>query len=235
MTASPSLSITFPTYAGISKINDIAMLRNVLSNTIVTGDNMIVDGLVTAGDGDGGIFVYDATSLAVDDGETCIAPVDVGALAGRWLKVETSLDTTAPDASAIVYGNYGFATIREALDSLLYVAPVVSAFTASPAVAELGSTVGVVALAWTLNKSVTSQAIAGLSALTTDERTVSPIGAFTSDQSWTLTASDGQTNVSATATRPFAVHLLTTCRPVTILALCFPCIECRSCLLSRRG
>ena len=29
MTASPSLSITFPTYAGISKINDIAMLRNV--------------------------------------------------------------------------------------------------------------------------------------------------------------------------------------------------------------
>jgi len=198
MSTSSSIAITFPGTAGIRTVTTVAELRNVLSNTISTADNMLVAGLQTLGDGKGGTYVYDAVSVVPDDGDASVTPIDVGAGAGRWLKVEV----VSGDATGIAYGGE-FPSVRDALDALLYVAPVIGAFAASPAVVETGTTIPTVALTWTLNKAVSTEAITGLAPLTPDARSATALGPFTSDHSWTLTANDGKTTVTASATITF--------------------------------
>jgi len=199
MSTGSIINLNFRGTTPIRSVGTITELRRVLSNTIATADNMIVDGGLALGDGKGGTFAFDGACMLDDDGVATVKPIDIGdGSPGRWRIVEAQIT----DASSIVYGGQ-FASVRDALDAILYVAPTISSFAASPSVVELGSTVSSVALTWTLNKTVTSETITGLATITPDARTATAVGPFTSDRSWTLTASDGKTSVSVTTAIAF--------------------------------
>ena len=93
-------------------------------------------------------------------------------------------------------------SVGQALDQLLYVAPVIAGFVATPAVAEVGASVANVALAWALNKAVTGQTIDG-AAIAAAARAAAPAGPFVADRDWVLAVSDGTSIVSATASLRF--------------------------------
>lgn len=199
MTAASSITLTFAGTARIIAAPTFAELRRILSNTIREGDHAVLDGAAAPGDGRGGLFVYVRDSTDDDDGVTIIRPVDRGPTeSGRWKLIARTL---AGNASEIAYGGE-YASVRDALDALLYVSSTISNFVTTPAVAEVGSTVPSVALSWTLNKPVSSQTIPGIP-LDPGTRVTSATGPFTADHSWTLTADDGKTSVSATATLQF--------------------------------
>ena len=199
MPESASINVNFSAPPQIRSASNLAQLRHILSNTVVHGDNVVVDGAVRIGDGGGGAFVFDSTSTDADDNALTITPDDVGIHPGRWKIVEKP---GGGDAGAILYGGQ-YLTVRDALDALLYVAPVVSGFTATPSLVETGTNVTTVALSWNLNKNVNSQAIANLTAIAPTDRTISAIGPFTADKSWTLAVNDGKNTVSATTSLRF--------------------------------
>lgn len=89
--------------------------------------------------------------------------------------------------------------IRARLDALEYKSIAINSFSAAPPVSELGST-QTITLAWTLNKTATSQNING-SPVTGNSKQY--IG-VTTGQSYTLNVSDGQTNASKSVSISFA-------------------------------
>lgn len=109
---------------------------------------------------------------------------------------------TAADTS---YGNYGYETVGDALDSLLYKAIAINSFSHNAGTKEMGSTVTSVTLSWSTNKtptgltldgeaidvSLTSKALTGLS--------------ITSNKSFTLVATDEK---DATATKTATISFL---------------------------
>ena len=99
----------------------------------------------------------------------------------------------AVDASAVTYVNGDFTNVKEALDSLLYVAPAVNSLTTtSPTVNEIGSSLENIVFNWTLNKEVTSQTFDGQS-VTPGTTTYTYAGPLTSNKTFTLKVSDGET------------------------------------------
>lgn len=109
----------------------------------------------------------------------------------------------ASDAAAISYDGALYANVKEALDAILYVAPRVNGFTNNVNTVEKGSTVASVTLNWSFNKAMTSVKLNGVDI---DPATASTViaGPFTSNQSWTLTASDGTNTASATTSITFS-------------------------------
>jgi hypothetical protein len=105
------------------------------------------------------------------------------------------------NASAITYGGT-YATVKDALDALLYIPVDVTAYSLNTTSAELGSTVSGLAITWNVNKVVTSQTMNGAN-ISAASRTFNPVGSFTSNQTWTLVASDGSTSDSGTASLAF--------------------------------
>lgn len=90
------------------------------------------------------------------------------------------------------------AEFDERLKALEYQQIAINSFTASPTLAELGSSVSV-ELAWTLNKEATAQNISGVP-VTSTSYTVQNV---TKSTTWQLTVSDGQTSASKTASIDF--------------------------------
>lgn len=88
--------------------------------------------------------------------------------------------------------------IRARLDALEYKPIVIDSFTASPTLAEMGSSVNV-ALAWSLNKAATAQTIGDVS-VTGSSYTVQNVAQNTT---WELNVTDGQTSASKTASIAF--------------------------------
>lgn len=106
------------------------------------------------------------------------------------------------NAADIFYNNPQYPTVQDALDALLYVPVDITSFSNTVSVAEVGSTVASTTLNWSLNKTVTSLSLNGMTvpvSLTSQVAT----GPFTADASWTLAAGDGKTTDTATTTLSF--------------------------------
>lgn len=89
-------------------------------------------------------------------------------------------------------------TLGAKLQDLAYGALAIQAFTGG-SVQEVGASVASVALAWSYSRPVVSQAIdQGVPALSLADRAKTASGPFTTDRTWTLTASDGDVTRQAT-------------------------------------
>lgn len=91
------------------------------------------------------------------------------------------------------------AQIKTRLDALEYNDIAINSFTAVPSLCEMGST-NTIALAWNINKTPTSQTING----TTVAGTSTTFEGVTSNTTYTLSVSDGQTSASKSASVSFA-------------------------------
>lgn len=104
----------------------------------------------------------------------------------------------ASEADQVSYANPTYATVQEALDAILYVAPHITGFSNSVGTVETGTTISAVTLAWSLNKTMTSLAldhgIGSVLGLTSKSLTGLTL---TTDTTYTLTAGDGQNTTSA--------------------------------------
>ena len=89
--------------------------------------------------------------------------------------------------------------IRARLDALEYKSIVINSFAAAPPINEIGSS-QTITLAWSLNKTATSQNING-SPVTGNSKQYTGV---TTSTSYTLNVSDGQTSASKTASVSFA-------------------------------
>jgi hypothetical protein len=95
------------------------------------------------------------------------------------------------DAGSVPYSNPSYPSVGDALDYLLYV-PLSASFSNNVGTVEIGSTVTSVNLTWSYNKSVISQSIdQGIGSLGVAIRNYTQNGSWTSDRTYTLTASDG--------------------------------------------
>ena len=110
----------------------------------------------------------------------------------------------ASEADQVSYANSTYATVQEALDAILYVAPRINSFSNSVGTVELGATVSAVTLAWSLNKTMTTLALDhGIGSVL--GFTSKPLAGLTltTDTTYTLTAGDGQNTTSAQTTIAF--------------------------------
>ena len=70
-------------------------------------------------------------------------------------------DITTPDSDEVPYGQYGYPTVKDALDAALYKAPVINSFTNDVNTVEKGTKVTAVNLAWSTNKTPTKLTLDG--------------------------------------------------------------------------
>lgn len=109
----------------------------------------------------------------------------------------TLADVTAVD---VAYDNPSYPTVDAALDHLLYVPLVVSSFVNNVGTVEVGAEVTSVTLSWAYNKDVVSQGISGYApSLNPAVRSFTVTTPITASTTFTLTASDGRTNVAVTS------------------------------------
>lgn len=133
--------------------------------------------------------------------------------------------TAATEAQNVAYANPTYATVQEALDALLYVPVDVTAFSNNIGTVEIGSTVQSLTLNWAVNKAVTSLSISNGVGTVLGTSFKNLTGPWTADTSWTISASDGKSNDSATTTLAFrnrrywGVSSKTTLSDADILAL----------------
>lgn len=102
-------------------------------------------------------------------------------------------------AAEVAY-NATYPTVQAALDALLYVPPDISSLTNNVGTVEIGSTVSAVALSWVLNKVMASlQLNQGIGLIDPAAVNYSFTTPFTSNLTFTVTASDGlRTDVAST-------------------------------------
>lgn len=108
-------------------------------------------------------------------------------------------------ADIVSYHNAIYTTVEKALDELLYVTPVINSFTNNVGIAEMGSVVNNLTLAWTLNKAMTTQTLdngIGSVAIGTTSRVLTSLG-ITSDTTWNLTVGDDENTTSKATTLKF--------------------------------
>ena len=104
----------------------------------------------------------------------------------------------------IPYANATYPTVAAALDALLYTAIDITSFTNDQSVIEKGGTATNVALTWALNKQPTAQSIdQGIGSLPVAVRTYATTGAFTTNRTYALTATDGTTTDNGSSTVAF--------------------------------
>lgn len=93
MALAPSIVINLPGYPfdNFPSLATIADLRAVPSVGLADGDNYVIDGGSSVGDGGGGVFAWNDSSTLDDDGARVIRPNDTPPLsAGRWILLSTS-------------------------------------------------------------------------------------------------------------------------------------------------
>jgi hypothetical protein len=112
--------------------------------------------------------------------------------------------TDEVDASDIPYTNTSYTTVAAALDALLYTAISITSFSNDQSVIEIGGQAVDVTLSWGLNKAPTSQSIdQGIGSLPVADRTYASTGSFTTNRTYTLTATDGTTTDTDTTSVSF--------------------------------
>ena len=133
-----------------------------------------------------------------------------GSVTGTEIPIEDIADTdidipTDCTADAVSYVNdtVGSATVEEALNKLIsdyyYVAPSVTAFTASPGggTYEIGTTITApITFNWSYNKDITTQTLTDCTLADETVRTATYNTDISSNKTFTLTANDGKNNVS---------------------------------------
>lgn len=95
------------------------------------------------------------------------------------------------DAADVTYQNPDYATVEEALNALLYVAPDIFGLTNNRGTVELGSSVADAHLTWSVNKDVTTQTLTSVGSIDPALRAYDLVGPWTTDQTWTVTVGDG--------------------------------------------
>lgn len=108
------------------------------------------------------------------------------------------------NAVNVIYDNPTYPNVDAALDALLYVATDITGISGGSN-NEIGQTVNNVNLAWSINKAITSQSFnQGIGAINPALRALNLTGqAITSNRTYTLTASDGQTTDNASTSVSF--------------------------------
>lgn len=121
------------------------------------------------------------------------------------VRSEMSGMSGADSATEVTYGNYGHATVGEALDSLLYKAIAINSFSHNAGTKEMGSAVTSVTLSWSTNKTPTKLTLDGEAievALTSKALTGLSI---TANKTFTLVATDEK---GATASKTTSISFL---------------------------
>ena len=143
-------------------------------------------------DEDGKLYVYNVNNTENDT-------------TGKWRVVATGGGGGASTADAVEYLNdtVGSATVEEALNKLIadyyYVAPSVTSFTATPSggTYEIGSTITApITFNWSYNKDIVTQTLTDCPLVDETVRTATYNTDITTNKTFTLTAGDGQNNVS---------------------------------------
>lgn len=129
MALAPSLIINLPGYpfTQFPSLATVAALRAIPSSGLANGDNYVVDGAASEGDGGGGVFAWNDGSLAVDDGFFTVRPNDTTAgQAGRWIltgssatsgiySTVTASEAISPKDFINVYNSGGNVRVRRAI------------------------------------------------------------------------------------------------------------------------
>jgi len=149
------------------------------------------------------------TVAVVGDGKTyklITNPAEAATVDADWEEVVTG-GSGASTADAV---SYGVMTVAEALDKLLYLAPLITAFTNDVNTVEIGSTVNAINFNWALNKTVTSQTIDnGIGIIEPGTTTIAVEGLIvTADTVYTLTVDDGTTQEGHTIAKTTNVRFL---------------------------
>lgn len=113
--------------------------------------------------------------------------------------VEAALNRANSAAHDVSILSEDVVDIKARLDALEYKDIAIDSFNAAPPISELGST-QTITLAWTLNKTATSQSING-SSVTGNSKQYTGV---TTGQTYTLSVSDGQTSASKSVSISFA-------------------------------
>lgn len=96
------------------------------------------------------------------------------------------------------------ATMQEAIDTLLYVAPAVTSFTNSRGSVMIGTTLSSVALAFGFNKQMTSVSLnQGIGGINPDWTTYTHNSTITSNRTYVITVGDGTNSASASTSITF--------------------------------
>ena len=116
------------------------------------------------------------------------------------------------DAEDITYSNTDkpeLTNVKLALDDLIakvyYVEPQVTSFTMTPATTEyeIGQSVSDLVFAWTYNKDMASQTLTDCTLADETVRTATAAGPYTSNKTFTLSASDGENDATASKSISF--------------------------------
>lgn len=113
--------------------------------------------------------------------------------------VDNALDAGLAASEEVVNARGGFESLSARLAALEYEDITITSFTASPSTAELGSSINV-SLAWTTNKSPTSQGIDGIPVQGNSKQ----YSGITATHTFTLSATDGETTATEQVTVTFA-------------------------------
>lgn len=106
-------------------------------------------------------------------------------------------------ADLVTYTNGSITNVQEALDELLYVAPVITSFTGGGTY-EMGSTVSQVVLNWAINKAVKTQNLNnGIGDISAELRTYTIDKDITTNTTYTLTVNDGKQTTSKSTSITF--------------------------------
>ena len=89
-------------------------------------------------------------------------------------------------------------------NALFYVDPSITSFTNNIGTVEVGTSVASVTLAWTLNKTVTTQTVTPGGSVTPGTTTLIEAGPWTATQAFGLTVGDGTSTTSASTTASFS-------------------------------
>lgn len=108
----------------------------------------------------------------------------------------------ASSADKVSYTQYGYATVEEALDDVLYKKIEITSFTNTVGVVEMGSTVDAVTLNWATNKVPSTLTLDGTAVdVASKTKALTGLG-LKASKTWTLVAADER---SATATKTTSV------------------------------
>ena len=120
-------------------------------------------------------------------------------------KGETVIPETGIYANRVIYeGHETYKTVQDALDALLYNAPVITDLRSSYAtLVEMGTIISSVTFNWLYNKAITSQTFAGIS-LDKNLRTYTYTKGIFGNTTLTLVGNDGKNNCSKSVTFTYA-------------------------------
>lgn len=134
-------------------------------------------------------------------------------------------ETTNASALDITYNNANYPTVKDALDSLLYVSPKINSFSLSVGTVEIGSVVTTVTANWSFNKPMTTASLTDATIAPTDTSYAFTGLNLTSDKTYILGCSDGTNSVTSSKKihfshkRYWGTSINTTLSDAEILAL----------------